>query len=243
MFDLRRRQDQKTVVRDQPAEVGSSSLLGPSNILISGFQRPRGRTEDQGPKISMFQTLHHISDLGATQRSASKIVVSIKERKPNLGFLRISTADRINSDFAQLTQRTTEFRNIRLSGIDPRALKPIASLPPRQIQNTTLIQFGQCLPATHLLEPAVWRPPIQPLANPPRQIALRNRWLCSDSLLHPIQNGSGKMSTANIHEPLIPSSTPGVKCVLRSAFRGRASPAPRRVQDKALNHAGYRARP
>src|SRR4030067_2596812 len=169
MFDLRRRQNQNTVVRAHPAEVASSSLLGPSNILISGLQRPRGRTEGQGPKISMFQTLHHISDLGATQRSASKIVVSIKERKPNLGFIGISTADRINSDFAQLTQRTTEFRNIRLSGIEPRTLKPIASLTPRQIQSTTLIQFGQRLSATHLLPSAIGRPPIQPFTNPSRQ--------------------------------------------------------------------------
>ena len=77
----------------------------------------------------MIRTLHHISDLGATQRSASKIVVSIKKRKPNLGFLGISAADRINTDFAQFAQRTTEFSNIRLNGIDPRALKAIESSP------------------------------------------------------------------------------------------------------------------
>jgi hypothetical protein len=39
--------------------------------------------------------------------------------------------------------------------------------------------------------------------------------------LNPSQNGLGKMLTANIHELLITSSTPCVKCVLRSAVGER----------------------
>jgi hypothetical protein len=67
------------------------------------------------------------------------------------------------------------------------------------------------------LKSAIGRPPIQPFAYPPRQIELRNGRLGSNRLLNPSQNGLGKMLTANIHEPLITSSTPCVKCVLRSA--------------------------
>jgi len=215
MFNAHRRQDQKTIVANQTVQVGSASPLCPSNIPIPVLQGPRCRTEGQGPKISMPRTLHHISDLGTAQRSASQIVVSIKKSKPDLGFLRIPADDRRNADFAQLAQRATEFSNIRLNRIDRRALKAINLLLSRQIQNTTLIQFGQRFPATHLLQSATWRPPIQPFANPSRQMEPRNRGLCSDSLLNPIQDGLRKMLTTNIHVPPITSSTPCVKCVQR----------------------------
>jgi len=214
-------QDQKTIVAHQTAQVGSASRLCPSYIVVSTLKRPRRRTKGQGPKISLRGTLHHISDLGATQRPASKIVVSIQKSKPDLGFLRISADNRRNADFPQLAQRATEFRNIRLHRIDRSALKTIGLLSPGQIQNTTLIQFGQRFPATHLLESATGRPPIQPLANPPRQLEARNSWFCPYSLLNPVQNGLGKMLTANIHTPLITSPAPCVKCVLRSAPGGR----------------------
>jgi hypothetical protein len=93
-------------------------------------------------------------------------VVLIKERKPDLGFLGISAADWINSDFAQFGQRTTEFSNIRFNGIDPRALKAIMPLPPWQIQKTTVIQLGQRLSTAHVLQSAIGRSPIQPFTNP-----------------------------------------------------------------------------
>ena len=214
MFHPHRGQDQKTIITDHTVQVGSASVFCPSNIVVSALQRPGCRTEGQGPKIAMIRTLDNVPDLGPTQRSTSKIVVLIKERKPNLGFLGISAADRINSDFAQFAQRTTEFSNIRLNEIDPRALKAIESLPPWQIHKTPLIQLGQRLSATHVLQSAIGRSPIQPFTNPSRQIESRERRFCSDSLLNPIQNGLGKMMTANIHVPRITSSTPCVKCVL-----------------------------
>jgi hypothetical protein len=83
-----------------------------------------------------------------------------------------------------------------------------------------LIQLGQRLSATHVLKPAIRRPPIQPFTNPSRQIEPRHGRFHSDSLLNPIQNGLGKMSTTNIHVLLITSSAPCVKCVLRPAHRG-----------------------
>jgi len=187
ILHLHRRQDQKTIIADQTAQVGSPSLLRPSDIMVSTLQGPRGRTEGQGPKISLGGTLHHISDLRTTQRPASQVMVSIQKSKPDLGFLGISAGYRINRNFAQLVQKATDFSDRRLNRIDRRAFKTKSFFWSRQIQNATLIQFGQRFPATHLLESAIGRPPIQPFAYPSRQIEPRNRWFCSDSLLNPIQ--------------------------------------------------------
>src|SRR3990172_8019454 len=95
----------------------------------------------------------------------------------------------------------------------PRALEAIRSFPQWQIQKAPVIQLGQRLSATHVLQSAIGRPPIQPSTNPSRQIESRDGRLSSDSLLNPIQNALGKMLTTNIHVPRITSPTPCVKCV------------------------------
>jgi hypothetical protein len=79
-----------------------------------------------------------------------------------------------------------------------------------------LIQFGQRLSATHVLQSAIGRSPIQPFTNPSRQIQSRDGRFCSDGLLNPIQNGFRKMLATSIHAPCITPSTPCVKYVLRS---------------------------
>ena len=142
-------------------------------VFVSLLQRPRCRTEGQRPKIAMSLALHHVPDLGATQMPAPKIVVPIKKREPDLGFLRVSAGDGIHGNFPDLTERTRELSNVSLNsfahpGVLPSALKGVAFFLPRQVQSAAPIQLGQRLPAAHLLQSAIWRPPIHPFANTPR---------------------------------------------------------------------------
>jgi hypothetical protein len=212
------RKNQKATVRNDTMQVSPSSSFAPSNILISILQGPGSRTEGQSPKITIPRTLDHISDLRTTQGPTSKIMISIKKGIPHLGFPRISTTDRGDDELAQLIQRTTNLRNIKLNRINPtRMSKTIGFLPLGQIQKTTLSQFYQCLSAIHVFQSSIWRPPIEPLTNPSRKLSLRYRWLLLDSLLNPTQDRFGKILSINIHESLITSFPLGVKCVPRSA--------------------------
>src|SRR3990170_6037702 len=112
ILDFHGGQDQETIVGDQIPQVGSASRLRPSYVFVSLLQRPRCRTEGQRPKIAMSLALHHVPDLGATQMPAPKIVVPIKKREPDLGFLRVSAGDGIHGNFPDLTERTRELSNV-----------------------------------------------------------------------------------------------------------------------------------
>jgi len=89
-----------------------------------GPSAPTRPNEGQGPEIAMLRTLHHVAELGPTQRAAAQIVVALQEREPHLGFLGIAAADRLDSHVAQLAQGTTEFSKLRCNGIAPERSKP-----------------------------------------------------------------------------------------------------------------------
>jgi len=140
-------------------------------------------------------------------------MILIQKCKPNLGFLRISARNRIHADLAQLLQRATDLSNIELYPMAHGSLKVVGSLYPRQVLNAKVIQFGQRFATTHFLQSTIGGTPIQPLADPPRQIEPGNGWFSSHRFLNSIQKGSRKMLTGYIHAPHVTPQAPCVKCV------------------------------
>ena len=186
-----RGRNQKPIIADHEMQIGPARPFAPPDVSITGAERKRAGTEGQRTYVPMDRAFHEISDLSAAQRPAPKIVKAIQKRKPNLGLLAVSTADRIYRYIAQFLQTATYGGNLKFNGGIGRTLKIICLFSPGQIYNTPAIQFGQGLTAAHVLKLPVKRAPIQPSANLPRQLVPGDGWSLCQRLLYP---GDHKLS-------------------------------------------------
>lgn len=170
-FDPDCRNYQKSSIADNPIKVCPSGVFSPSDVLITSFERPGCRAESQSAQDTINRALNQISDLSATQRATAKIMVMVHKCEPDLGLLRIAAGNRLNGDLTQFRKRTFDINNIRNNRRIFIPLKIVRIINRWQFQDTTMVQLGQCLAATHVLEPAVIGPPVEPMTYPPRQLA------------------------------------------------------------------------
>ena len=147
--------------------------LAPANPAIPSPQPPSRRTEGQPAQPAALPAANQIPQLGPTQRTGAQIMMLPHQLVPESRNLTVATANRHQLHRPQLSQPAAHPSCRHAPQCSPP--RPLPWLLPRtaarrwQNQLALLFQTSQGQSATHLLQPTVRPPPIQPLADLPRQ--------------------------------------------------------------------------
>jgi len=193
-------QNKKTHIVCHKRQIAFAPAARPSDIVIPVLERPRCRTEGQCAKIS-GGTLDQIPNLSPAEVPVPEIVASLKESKPNLRFLCISAADRIDLNLPEVFQSALNIRYVQSNGSGGFIPERVINALLWQIDNRSRIELVESLAAGHLLRTAAWRNPVQPTADPSRQIKSRNRRFVGNRLANTVQHRTGKILATDIHGP------------------------------------------
>ena len=179
--------DQEARLADHLVEVGPPRGLAPANPGVAGRQAP-GRGAERHPAQPAALAAEEVALLGSDQRSAAQRVVAGEEVIPP-GRPRRSTADPHQLDGAEVRQPAPDrvrARSCRLTQAMNRTAH--TSVRSRQRHQASPLQLDQRLAGPDLAEPIRRRPPIEPLAQPARQLTARTARLGLNPATKPIQD-------------------------------------------------------
>src|SRR5205814_2198820 len=143
----------------------------------------------------------------------SKIVIALQQRPRDFRVPAIAAGDALDLNLTQLLQTAAHLRNFNIDLRFALTLKPIRTAAVRQCQYFPAIQLGQSFAATHLLQPAARRTPIQPLAHLSRQLAPRLRRFAVRCGLNPRYYFTAKLPAAYDHRRYYAKGPPTVSSV------------------------------
>ena len=196
-------QNQKTTVGNHPMQMLAAGFATPANPAVPRLQLPGRCAESQSAQPLSRPTGNQIAQLRSTQGSGTQVMILVHQIVPDPRAAAVGPVDPHQVDGLQRRQRLLDRLPFQPHRLGPNPARLLVgdrtATGGGQLNQAPAMQLQQSHPATDLLELAQGRPPIQPLADPPRQSRTRQTGLALDRLLNALQHFWTKFLPANPH--------------------------------------------
>src|SRR5216684_257238 len=197
IFAVDPRQDQEPCVVDDEMQIAFSLICGPANELVPGLYFPGARAEAEGGD-DVVCGAHEVAQLRPGHELMSKIVMALDVRVPQqrVGFgMHQINAQRGEFDGRDARRLEDRLLNVRIRPVGDRLWIS------RRRQGEQAIglhaQHGDA--TTHVFEPAIGSPPVQPLTNFAREPGAIEGRLLREQGANEFELLSSKITSAVLH--------------------------------------------